>query len=201
MRKITRAPAPPELQNGAADWTTNWVAKAGTNSTFYWPKNVREKLVDVLRNMSQGHCHFCDAFPLEAVTNEPIEHFRPKSECRELAYSWKNLYYICESCNSSKREEWAARMVAPDSDDYRFELFFQFDFTTGAMQPSAIAGEAEMEAATNTIRLYNLDSPARRRWRMLAARDWQYLFPHKSIDEHPYRDFVEQNVGSASGQG
>lgn len=194
MRKIDRPAGPSELTSNAAVWTSRWVSKVGTRSAFSWPANIRALLVKVLREMSAGHCHFCDAFPIEAVTNEPIEHFKPKSECRDLAYEWTNLYYICEFCNSSKRERWKERMVAPDAHDYSFIRYFQFDFTTGAMEPSDVASTEDREAAANTIELYDLDNQARRRWRMLAARDWQLLCLHKPIDDHAYRDFVEQSM-------
>jgi uncharacterized protein (TIGR02646 family) len=67
-----------------------------------------------LRELFHGKCAFCESH-LDAVTFGEIEHFRPKTDARQLsgetspahyywlAYEWTNLYHICQKCNYNKR--------------------------------------------------------------------------------------------------
>ncbi len=135
MRKQTRPIEPVVLQENAAKWNSRWVNRKRTDpsANFAWyqldGRSVREYLLPELRLMNQGHCSFCDWFPLDVSSNEPIEHFRPKSrdEFLDRAYDWRNLYYCCELCNSTKREQWQEELLAPDAEEYLFETYFEFD--------------------------------------------------------------------------
>lgn len=139
MKGFLRTPAPAVLLDYGPQWTQQWIERRQQNpaADFRWyqheKRSVREWLLPALREMSDGHCSFCEAFPLEGQSNEPIEHFRPKSAFPEHAYEWKNLYYCCETCQSSKGDRWDDGLLAPDAPDYRWADWFEFDYTTGSM--------------------------------------------------------------------
>ena len=46
-----------------------------------------------------GKCAYCENLLLETF---PIEHFLSKSEFREHAFQWENLFPACHDCNSKK---------------------------------------------------------------------------------------------------
>lgn len=197
MKKQTRPVEPQVLQDNSAKWNAQWSALRAKNPSagFSWyqldGRSVRDWILPVLREMNQGHCSFCDAYPLEASTNEPIEHFRPKSrpEFHDLAYTWHNLFYSCNFCQSHKRETWNDLLIAPDADDYEFHDYFIFDFTTGAMSENPRESQETQARARCTIELYGLDSDSRRRFRLIELIKWT-----KSVDREDnvwaYRDFV-----------
>ena len=120
MRGFVRTAVPEVLLLKGDRWAQQWVARRerNPNATFTWyqheNKSAREWLLPLLRDMTDGHCSFCDSFPLEGQSNEPIEHFRPKSNFPCLAFEWGNLYYCCEKCQTSKQEEWSEELLAPD---------------------------------------------------------------------------------------
>ena len=142
--------------------------------------------------MNQGHCSFCDAFPLMGSSKEPIEHFQPKSDPRfhELAYVWSNLYYSCDCCQSHKGEHFEDGLLQPDAPEYECLHYFEFDFTTGEMRPRSKAGDADRQRAEVTIRLYGLNESDRPKRRREVLRDWQRKnIPE--IDRASDRDFLE----------
>jgi len=201
MRKQYRPEQPLFLQENAAKWNARWAErkKQKPNTTFTWSQftgvSVREHLRPTLYEMNQGHCSFCDSFPLGTSSTEPIEHFRPKSkpEFYHLAYDWGNLYYCCELCNSTKGEQWHDELLAPDSDDYRFEQYFEFDFTTGEIQPNSKASKADQARARVTIDMYGLNIKARPLRRRTTLRQWTNL-SERCIDDFPFRDFLESEL-------
>ncbi len=198
MRKQVRPAAPAKLAENAERWNKQWTDLRTRNASakFSWyqldGKNAREWILPELRAMNQGHCSFCDAFPLEDRSSEPIEHFRPKTDVRftMLAFAWENLYYCCELCQKSKREQWDEALLSPDEATYRFDRYFIFDFTTGEIRPNPRATPQDRHAAATTITLYGLNHPARRRYRRVALDNWIGA-ANKRIDEFSYRDFVE----------
>ena len=197
MRKQTRPPIPEILQRFGESWTRQWVELRvkNPNATFNWyvteGQTAREWLLPHLKTMTQGHCSFCDSFPLDDRSQEPIEHFKPKSHSRfhADAYTWENLYYSCELCQGSKREQWDESLLRPDSPDYSFERFFVFDYTTGEMKSNSLASHEEQERARVTIQLFGLDLPPRRRARCLELRKWQRS-TDKNLDDWAYRDYL-----------
>lgn len=202
MRKQIRPPEPSALAKCAEEKIKEWAAKKleGEGGRFRWPevdgKSIRDHILPTLREMNQGHCSFCDAGPLEAVSKEPIEHFRPKGNplFHALAFTWSNLFYCCDRCQSTKGEQWDDGLLKPDDPDFYFDDYFDFDFTTGAIEPkhSSVLHESR---ANVTIRLYGLDSEIRRRQRRLELRKW-IATPHdeRKLDEWSYRDFLDRPV-------
>lgn len=198
MKKQTRPAEPEVLSKHASQWNEQWSSLKATNPTakFNWyqvnGRSARDWVLPELRKMNESHCSFCDSFPLEASSNEPVEHFRPKSDARfyDQAYSWTNLYYSCEFCQRAKGEKWSDLLLAPDADDYAFSEYFMFDFTTGAISPTPGISPDKKERAQTTIDLYGLDREPRRRFRLMVARNW-LKSTDQEIDSWAYRNFVQ----------
>jgi uncharacterized protein (TIGR02646 family) len=199
MRKQTRSKDVPSVraQNGAA-WTQAWLdkSKGQMSPSFTWPqvdgKTVREWILPELRKMNQDHCSFCDSFPIDTSSKEPIEHFRPKhrNAFPHLAYEWTNLYYSCELCQSSKHSQWDEDLLAPDDGSYHFLRYFICDFVTGEILPNPLADENEQRRATTTLRIYGINLTARCERRIQGFEDRQQ-YPAREIDRVPFRDFLE----------
>lgn len=197
MRCITRPKAPTVLAENCDHWNAQWKSRKTENpaASFSWyvhkGRSARDWILADLAAMAQEHCAFCDGYTVEP---ESVEHFRPKSDPRFLdqAYSWENLFFCCGGCQNHKREQWDDKLISPDSADYMFARYFEFDFTTGAMLPNARAATPDQERAESTIRIYGLDTQQRRRWRRNASRRWRRS-TGILVDEFPYRDFIEES--------
>jgi len=198
MRRQTRPPKPEILEQHGERWSRQWaeLRAKNPNARFQWyqaeGQTARDWCLPALKEMTQGHCAFCDAFPLEDRSKEPIEHFKPKSEPRFYAdaFAWDNLYYCCERCQGSKGERWDDGLLRPDAADYSFERYFVFDYTTGEMKANPCANPADQARAKITIRIYGLDTPQRRRCRSLELRQWQRS-DERVLDDWAYRDFLD----------
>jgi uncharacterized protein (TIGR02646 family) len=204
MRSFRRTDAPEGYAEKAAEWTQNLEKKIDEGTTpskvFRWPqwhnRSVREILVEHLSALTQKHCSFCDAFPLEGQSTEPIEHFQPKDTFWKLAFAWENLYYCCELCNTCKSNQWDEDLLAPDRDGYSCQDYFEFDYTTGAVRPNSRADHRASQRAEVTIRLFQLDTDKRRSRRRLEARKWERLPKHEreevgAIHDYGHRDYLE----------
>ncbi|HNG92290.1 MAG TPA: TIGR02646 family protein [Acidobacteriota bacterium] len=78
------------------------------NDSIYGDSTVRNELIKA----QFSKCCYCET---EILEEGEIEHFRPKSECRQdsqttieksgyywLVYEWTNLVYACSTCNRKK---------------------------------------------------------------------------------------------------
>ena len=158
---------------------------------------MREWILPHLREMNQYHCSFYDSFPIDASSNEPIEHFRPKSrpEFADQAYTWSNLYYCCELCQSSKKESWDEQLLRPDDDAYSFSNFFIYDYTTGQISPNPKASVEDQNRAAVTINLYGLDTQSRRLRRKLVLKQWGDA-KQPTEEDFAYRDYISLSRSS-----
>ncbi len=197
MRKFERAGEPAVLKENADKWNNQWTerCKAAPNASFAWyvcdGRSAKYHILPTLREQTQGHCSFCDAFPVGGVSYETVEHFKPKTQFPENAYTWTNLYYCCDSCQGAKRELWDELLLRPDASDYHFSDYFEFDYTTGEIRPNQLVSEGQKHRAAITITIYGLDGSFRRRNRLLEARRWSRSGEVKPpIDEYAYRDFL-----------
>lgn len=197
MRKFARAGEPAICTENSAKWNAQWVErrKSKPGAPFSWyvidAKSAREHLLPHLHAQSEGHCCFCDAFPVGGVSNETIEHFRPKSKFPELAYTWTNLYYCCDACQNAKREQWDELLLHADAAEYSFSRYFEFDFTTGGVKPNPLASEEDQRRAMITVKLYDLDSSARRRNRLDEAEKYAKCQPGEIPHQRwAYRDYL-----------
>ena len=197
MRKFSRSAEPEICTTHSAKWNDRWATLCRENSKakFSWyvaeGKTAREHLLPPLRKQTQEHCSFCDAFPVEGISNETIEHFRPKSRFYDQAYTWSNLYYCCDACQNAKREQWDDQLLHADAAEYFFSKYFEYDFTTGEIRPNPLANPEDQQRAAVTVRLYGLDSAARRRNRLNELLQYTKCEPDAIANEKwAYRDFL-----------
>lgn len=151
---------------------------------------VNRIILPALRGMTGGHCAYCDGFPIETVSRETIDHFRPKSLFPELAYLWENLFLACDRCQAAKADYFSSAMLKPDEDEYAFQRFFQVDFKTGRLEPNSAAPEADQERASITIRALRLNEHGRPMARIRALKDFGRLAPEEQsleLRDFPYR--------------
>lgn len=193
MRKFQRLPAPAFLAEKWEQWGLDWEKRhaAQAGASFHWHQvdgeKVNHKLLPTLKAQVQCHCSFCDAFPVSPPSNPTVEHFRPKTLFPREAYKWENLYYCCDHCQG-KGEDFDEALLRPDGEDYTFERFFRWDFTTGMLEVNEQASPDDQNRAKTTITMYRLNEghPSLRR-RELRRRAGATDEPLESI---PYRDFV-----------
>ncbi len=200
MRKLQRPSTPPQFDEHAEKWTTQWLNLRKQNPRgFAWytieGRTARNWALPVLLSMTQGHCSFCDAFPLEDRMKIPVEHFRPKThdEFAHLAFEWTNLYYCYSYCQSEKRDQWEDGLIGPDEPDYEFQRYFVFDYTNGSILPSPMGLHLGQARAEITIRLFGLDSVARCQHRMLEFRKFSDAVS-REINDWAYRDYLESSA-------
>ncbi|HLH55679.1 MAG TPA: retron system putative HNH endonuclease [Verrucomicrobiae bacterium] len=193
MRKFQRLASPSFLSEKWEQWGRDWEDRRSTNprATFHWHgidgEPVNQKLLPTLKAQVQGHCSFCDHFPVCPPSTDTIEHFRPKTRFPREAFQWENLFYCCNHCQK-KGERYDDALLRPDGSDYVFDRFFIYDFTTGRIEPNPLASPVDQNRALITIDLYLLNeghpSLRKRELRERAAR------PADSLDDFAYRDFV-----------
>lgn len=201
MRKISRPPKPRILVENGDRWNEQWknlkTEKPGAQFNWYQheSRSARDWLLPDLAAMTHEHCAFCDRYTVEP---DSIEHFRPKSDSRflHLAYEWENLFFCCGGCQSEKSEQWDDGLINPDAADYSFSRYFIFDWGTGEMSPNPMSSPTDQARAETTIRMYGLDTPKRRRFRLEALRNY-LRSPGMPIDDSAYRDFVASPPGTA----
>jgi len=195
MRKFTRAGEPDFLANKWEQWGLEWEQRRKENpsANFHWHQidgeRVNQKLLPILKEQTQDHCSFCDAFPVAPPSIETVEHFRPKSSFPRQAYAWGNLYFCCAHCQQ-KGEEFDEALLQPDADDYEFDRYFRWDFTRGTMEINTLANPDDQRRAAVTIRLYQLNKK-HPLYRKLALKNRSAA---AQPDEISYRHYVNSSL-------
>ena len=59
-------------------------------------------VVQALLKMQHRKCCYCEVHIPDSGPGKQVEHFRPKSQFKELTYDWNNLLLACADCNSAK---------------------------------------------------------------------------------------------------
>ena|ERR1019366_3297938 len=194
MRKLRRVAAPAFLTQNCEAWGIAWGERHDANpgAPFYWHEiegePVNRKLLPLLKAQVQDHCSFCDHFPVDPPSNSTIEHFRPKATFPLDAYRWENLYYCCDACQR-KGDGFDDALIRPDEDDYSFDKYFRWDFTTGMLNVNEQASPTDQHRAEVTRTLYGLNEGhprLRLREQRLRSRAME-----EPLDDFAYRDFVD----------
>jgi len=60
---------------------------------------------EALRKSTAGKCMYCES-KIEQVSYSQVEHIKPKKKFPELEFSWDNLGYSCQVCNTNKWEKY-----------------------------------------------------------------------------------------------
>ena len=193
MRPCVRGPEPPLLAAHGAAMAADYVAKraASARHRFQWRRIDGEALLDVvraaLRAMTDARCSYCDGHPIDALGEEQVDHFQPKTDPRfhHLVCTWTNLFLTCMRCNKAKGDRWEAGLLRPDDHDYRFERYFEYRFDSGMLLPNAAAPAEEQERARRTIELLDLNRKGACEERKRTVR--RILRPDDEAAELPYR--------------
>lgn len=202
MMKIERLPAPDFLTERYEKWGLQYQKRRNENSNaiFFWTQYKRKRinllLLPVLMEMTSvtgktenAHCSFCDGFPVEPVSANSIEHFKPKTLFPLLAYHWENLYYCCSKCQESKLEKFDNKLLQPDVLEYSFDYYFQYDTKTGNIIPNPERSNNDyydFQRAEKTIEFYGLNEYGRPNARKRTIRQYQDA-NNPILDEFPYR--------------
>lgn len=162
MRRCVRPPEPAVLRENAVRWT---LAFAPGGAEFRWHRvenrPLNEHLLGPLREMTASHCAYCDGFPLDVQALSTIDHFKPKSKFRDLAFAWQNLYLVCSACNFWKRDHWDEATLRPDDVGFDFLRYFIFDFASGRIEPNPRSDSDSQRRAQATIELLGLNREGR----------------------------------------
>ncbi len=199
MIKLERLPAPEFLTTKYKNWGKRFKEQKDENASaiFSWTQHQGQRinllLLPILMEMTSmlgekenAHCSFCDGFPVEPVSANSIEHFKPKSQFPRLAYVWINLFYCCSKCQESKLENFDRKLLKPDVSSYSFEYFFQYNTKTGEIIPNLDRINYDLQRAEKTIELYGLNDHGRPKARQRTIR--MFLDSNNPIlDEFPYR--------------
>lgn len=199
MIKIERLSAPDFLTTNYKKWGKRFKERkdSNANAVFSWTQYKRQRInllllptlmemTSILGEKDNAHCSFCDGFPIEPVSANSIEHFKPKSQFPRLAYTWKNLFYCCSKCQESKLESFDRKLVKPDVSDYSFDYYFQYDTKTGEIIPNPDRLEDDIQRAEKTIELYGLNNYGRPKARQRTIRQYSEM-KNPILDEFPYR--------------
>lgn len=135
MWKIIRSQVPSCLTN-FKEWGKEYAINMP--KSFNW-HGTRSILIEELLKMTQKHCSFCDAFPMQSDVEDTIEHFRPKAIFPLLAYHWYNLFVACRNCQKipkgfGKSPIKFRKLLKPDATNYSFQKFYYFDTATGTIE-------------------------------------------------------------------
>ena len=172
---------------------------------FSWRSGIYKELRDQLCRMTNGHCSFCDGYPIGAQSKETIEHYYPKAQFPLQAYQWENHYYCCDQCQSESNKLAFQPTLRPDDPAYSFDRFFYYDAQTGEVMVMENVVDPEMkELALAFLKRYGISSNPKRN----QARRNEYKNIRNAIanpedgrmrDEFPYRavyDCVVQALGN-----
>lgn len=194
MIRLRRPEAPAFLAEHGNAWSERWAARRAEDpaARFRWVSYegtaVNLHVRPLLAAMTAGHCAYCDASELGAVSLETIDHFRPKDAFPLHAYAWANLFPACDVCQNTKGNQFVDELLKPDDDEYTFERFFLYDVKTGELEPNPGARAEDQRRAAETIRIFGLNLHGRptSRKRMRERRLRQGDDP-EPLDTWPYR--------------
>ncbi len=153
MIPMNRTTEPEFLASEKEKWTDDYI-KTGN---FNW--HSRELLLKDLKAMTKDHCAFCDDVLSPIGSADPeIEHFKPKSRYKDLAFEWENLYPICRHCNGTKNDIFDDLLLKPDEIGYQYNDWFRLDPNSFELKPIK-AGNIHWNRAETTIRIYGFNKP------------------------------------------
>lgn len=218
MNPCRRPPCPAWLETHWDAWGREYEAKleADPRYRFAWKRyrgqRVNRRLLPLLREMTGGHCAYCDWFPTDGPgTDSTVDHFRPKRRFPREAYAWPNLYLCCRACQRKDDSGFCDDLLRPDEDGYRFERYFVFNYEKGTIEPNLAASEEDQERARLTIRHFRMNAggrPAARRRELLHFRRLDEQARVAFLPDFPFRFLLEvelelswTSVSAAVGEG
>ena len=157
MHKVNRTSQPKILSDNSEKWTSELIDQIKINNGEYSKVSDKYKnrynhpeIKQSLKNMYNGCCCYCEG-AVSLVSYGAIEHFKPKSIYPNLSFSWDNLHYCCNICNTTyKRTQWNDLLLDPSKDD--ISQYLSFNIQTGEYE--AVNGN---ERGKETIRITGIN--------------------------------------------
>lgn len=173
MRRLNREPLSPEALQFLAERTQKVLAAAdpGAEARRLWEQKGRafDEIRAALEVMASGHerCMYC-----EDSAGTDIEHFWPKADYPERAFTWTNYLLACSTCNSNyKREQFPVDaagkplLIDPSVEEPREHL--SLSGRTGKLVHRTLKGEKSIEVFGLARRI--LEKGRRDAWGALQA--------------------------------
>ncbi|MFT8362812.1 MAG: hypothetical protein ABF608_06485 [Sporolactobacillus sp.] len=138
MKKVTRGVEPQVLRNNKSKWQRNFINEVKRNRGYKGMnaaiknKYNQPEIKRALKEMYSGKCCYCEnCIGTEGYEN--IEHLKPKSLSRfhMLAFSWENLHWCCQRCNTCKNDKWNRHYPILDPTKDNPENHIKIDTITG----------------------------------------------------------------------
>ena len=194
MERIERTKTPPWLKPIYRDLGIKWRKRLHLNkkAVFFWNAGAKyEELKARLLEMTQHHCAYCDAYPLQRRIYATIDHFRPKRKYPNLAYCWLNLFPCCHHCQE-RNDFYDKKLLKPDKASYYFHLYFKIEWETGVIIPIEadkhdLEALARRECAQLTIKAFNWNKSGRPDDRLMELERFEALPPERQ--EAEWNDF------------
>lgn len=205
MMPCERPQCPKWLAAHCQAWGAEYAAKLAQqpNYRFAWKQwqgeRVNRRLLPLLREMTEGHCAYCDWFPMDTGTDPTIDHFRPKAKYPLDAYVWQNLYLACRHCQEKDDDHFDEALLRPDEPGYRYERFFVFNYADGTLSPNSAASDEDQRRARLTIDLLKLNArgrPAARQRELRRFRDLALARQREWIPSSPFRYLLVEELVS-----
>jgi HNH endonuclease len=150
MRYIQRLSKPDKLVESEKKWTDTFLASGEKRPES--KQYGHEKIKSLLFTMSHNKCYYCEQ-QLKGVPSE-IDHFIEVAECKDLAYSWENLYLACHNCNGKvPNKSIAVTTVLDPCKDSDEEIMQHLTF-----EDEEIISKNGSEKGLRTITKYKLSS-------------------------------------------
>ena len=188
MMKIIRSQTPALLSENWEDWGEKYEEQQRNKIKFTWQiesVNVRDEILQLLRNMTADHCSYCDGFPMESMLGDTIDHFKPKSIFPREAYKWENLFLCCYICQK-RINQFQDILLKPDEIEYEFGKYFFYDTDTGEIQPNLKSTPTDQNRAEYTIKIFKLNKYNRPKSRKMFFRNFAKA-QNPIVEEYPYR--------------
>ena len=197
MRNFIRSDSPDFLKDKWEKWGKSYKNNRKKNSSFpfQWPTYTGVKinilLEPILARQTDDHCSFCDNFPIRS-NEDSIDHFKPKSRLLyyDIVCQWENLYYCCQNCQQSKGEQYNNFLLRPDSENYSFDSYFIYSYSSHEINPNPTLDERERRKAKTSIDIFGLNDKghiAARRISLERYVNKKTLNEDIEINDFPYR--------------
>ncbi len=201
MRRYTREASPDFLTTRWEQWgeryKNNRIRSYGF--VFKWPtfqgKKINTLLEPALSNQTDGHCSFCDTYP-DRGKEYSIDHFKPKSnpEYYNIVCQWENLYICCHNCQRSKVEQFNENILRPDSEEYSFEDYYIYNYSTHEIDIRPDISDSKKIKALATREIFGFnhgENPKAREISFDRYRGKISLGETIEINDFPYRYAIE----------
>jgi len=157
--------------------------KAGIiqNARFVWYVVINGiKFNDIVSPVlwQDCRCAYCDFFR-DGGSQRTVEHWKEKINFPHQAFTWKNLFPACNSCQGYKRN-WEPGLIRPDESNYSFDRYFVINRLDGKISENPLANNHDKDRAAQAIRIYGFNKGDIPELRKKYYKSW-----HKTISINP----------------